>query len=203
MGVEVIFKYFPDLSARQKEQFAQLGPLYEEWNSQINVISRKDMENFYVHHVLHSLAILKIVKPADGSRILDLGTGGGFPGIPMAIMLPQSNFVLADSIAKKIKVVQEVAAALELPNVEAVHKRAEDITGKFDLVVSRAVARLNVLVRYCHHSKMRSRELLCLKGGDLTEELEEVERFAHMTYPISSFFEDPFFETKQVVRIQF
>ncbi|MEO0331564.1 MAG: 16S rRNA (guanine(527)-N(7))-methyltransferase RsmG, partial [Bacteroidota bacterium] len=145
-----IFAYFPDLTDQQKRQLAELAPLYWEWNKKINVISRKDIDNIYIHHILHSLAIAKIISFQPGTKVLDVGTGGGFPGIPLAILFPDTQFRLVDSIGKKIRVVQSVAEAVELTNVLAVHQRAEKVKGSFDFVVTRAVARLQLLWAWCH-----------------------------------------------------
>ena len=194
---------FPELSHDQLDLLGKLQDLYEFWNAQINVISRKDMEQFYEHHVLHSLAISKVWQPKNNQKVLDIGTGGGFPGIPLAIMFPEVQFTLVDSIGKKIKVVREVASALNLQNITALHERAENLQGRFDYVVTRAVARLSKLVEICTHGKFRTSELLCLKGGDLEEELSEIKSFPNMDYPLSSFFKEEFFETKKIVRVYF
>ena len=202
--MEFIFKYFPDLLPSQVDQFRFLLPLYEDWNAKINVISRKDMDNFYLHHVLHSLAIAKAIKFRTGSTILDVGTGGGFPGIPLAILFPDSQFLLADSIGKKIKVVQAIASHLSLHNVEAVHCRAEDLAGKFDFIVSRAVTQLPAIVQWMGE-KINSRQkhdfpngILYLKGGDFQQELDQVGMYAQV-YNLAKWFSEPFFETKKLV----
>lgn len=202
--MEVIEKYFPDITARQKEQFGALGELYADWNAKINVISRKDMEHFYVRHVLHSLAIARVCPFADGARVIDIGTGGGFPGIPLAIMFPDTGFTLTDSIGKKILVVKEVAKALDLTNVEPVNARVESIPGKFDYAVTRAVAETSTLAGWVW-SKLTAGQkgglgngLLCLKGGDLTEELARAGK-KYEIFDIADFFEDDFFDTKKVV----
>jgi len=203
LGVDRIFEYFPELTSAQKQQLEALGPLYQEWNQQINVISRKDMEAFYERHVLHSLALSKVQSFRPGASILDVGTGGGFPGIPLAILFPETKFKLVDSIGKKIKVVQEVAKALEINNVVAQHKRAEDVTGTFDFVVSRAVTRMERFVPWIAdkfkpaYDHSLSNGILYLKGGDLEEELKPFPKAK--CYPIPEFFQEPFFETKQVV----
>lgn len=204
--MEEILKYFPELTPKQQAQFAALKPLYEDWNAKINVISRKDMDAFFVHHVLHSLAIAKVQPFLPGSRILDVGTGGGFPGLPLAILHPEVQFLLVDSIGKKIKVVNEVAAAIGLSNLEARHQRAEEVKGKFDFVVSRAVTRMAPFfdwVKYKFETKSKHalpNGILYLKGGDLTEELDECGQ-PYRIYPIPRFFEEAFFETKAVVYV--
>lgn len=203
--VDIIYKYFPKLSSVQKEQFTQLAELYIHWNQQINVISRKDMESLYLHHVLHSLGIAKFVGEfTAGTRILDVGTGGGFPGIPLAIMFPEVQFHLVDSIGKKIKVVREVAEAIGLKNVEADHIRAEQLDYSYDFVVSRAVTRLADFTPWVRNKFEKQDKnaipngILYLKGGDLKEEIKEsklkVELFA-----LSDYFEEDFFETKYVL----
>jgi 16S rRNA (guanine527-N7)-methyltransferase len=176
--VDVILKYFSDFSQKQLDQFAALQSLYTEWNGKINVISRKDIESLYTRHVLHSLAIAAVCNFDDGAEVVDIGTGGGFPGIPLAIFFPKVRFLLTDSIGKKIKVVQEVAAAIGLENVEAVHSRVEDIDRSFDFAVSRAVAPLGELwqwirpkIRKGQASEEFANGLLCLKGGDLRTEI--------------------------------
>lgn len=203
-SVDLIRTYFPDLTARQIEQLEQLGPLYEHWNQHINVISRKDMDAFYERHVLHSLAIAKVITFKRGAEVLDIGTGGGFPGIPLAILFPDTQFHLVDSIGKKIKVVQEVAKALGLENVTASHERAEKVPGKFDFIVSRAVTAMPEFLTWTKN-KFKSENkhslkngILYLKGGDLSEEMKPVKQ--KITYhPIPDFFEEEFFETKKVV----
>jgi 16S rRNA (guanine527-N7)-methyltransferase len=195
--------YFPNLTDHQVDQFKRLKPLYEEWNAQINVISRKDIDGFNTHHLLHSLALSFYWQPKKGQRILDIGTGGGFPGIPLAIMFPDTHFVLVDSIGKKIKVVKEVAEALGLKNIEAHHERAESMTGQFDMTVTRAVARLSMLTEWCTRGKFRTKGIYCLKGGDLREEVEEVDRYPSVVYNLKDKLGDPFFETKKVVYVQY
>ena len=203
--MDIILKYFPDLLEKQIKQFSQLQDLYNEWNSQINVISRKDMDNLYLKHVLHSLAIAKVVSFADGTKVLDVGTGGGFPGIPLAILFPNVEFLLVDSIGKKIKVVNEVANSIGLKNLRAEHKRAEQVNGQFDFVVSRAVTKMKVFqqwVRKRISTKQRNiifNGILYLKGGDLTEELKGIKNVE--LYNIPNFFAEEFFETKKVVYI--
>ena len=204
--VASIFNYFTELSAEQKQQLQALEGLYRTWNAQINVISRKDIDAFYTHHVLHSMAIAKVQPFLAGSRILDVGTGGGFPGIPLAILFPETEFLLVDSIGKKIKVVQEVAQAIGLQNVTARHQRAEEVKGKFDFVVSRAVTRMAPFYAWVADKfEARSKHalpngILYLKGGDLIEELDECQK-PYTMYPISRFFAEPFFETKMVVHV--
>jgi 16S rRNA (guanine527-N7)-methyltransferase len=200
-------EWIPDLSAEADKQLNQLRPLYEEWNAVINVISRKDMEAFEERHVLHSLAIARAMRFAPGSRVLDVGTGGGFPGIPLAILHPEVDFVLCDSIGKKMKVVRAVVAELGLSNVQVHHGRAEDVPGRFDFVVSRAVTRMNRFIPWVA-GKIEKRSLnpwpngvLALKGGDLTEELNEVKRTTERL-AISKWFPQPFFETKEVVYVK-
>jgi 16S rRNA (guanine527-N7)-methyltransferase len=205
-----ILKYFPDLTAEQRLQFEQLGPLYTEWNEKINVISRKDMDNLYLHHVLHSLAIMKVQTFKDGAKILDLGTGGGFPGIPLAIMHPSVSFTLVDSTAKKIRVVTEVAAALGLKNVETRHIRVEDLkTERFDFVVTRAVAQFDQLYRWSQkliakkHQHALPNGILALKGGNIKEEIQAMGKgFYSEIRPIPKIFNEPYFEEKAVVYVQ-
>jgi len=207
--VKTILNHFPNLTDLQIQQFSKLEELYTFWNEQINVISRKDVDNFYERHVLHSLAIAKIIEFKPGTKILDLGTGGGFPGIPLAILFPESDFLLVDSIGKKIKVVNEVSAALGLTNVEGMHERGEKIRGNFDFVISRAVTRMNKFVPWVKN-KFKSHSLndlpngiIYLKGGDLNEELNEVKfKYKPTLYKISEFFEGEFFETKKIVHVR-
>jgi 16S rRNA (guanine527-N7)-methyltransferase len=200
---ELIFEHFPELTPKQKEQFERLGPLYEEWNAKINVISRKDMESFYQKHVLHSLGIAKVYDFLPGQVVLDVGTGGGFPGIPLAILFPDTEFHLVDSIGKKIKVVNAVAEALGLENVEGSHIRAEELKYQYDFVVSRAVTHMQRFIPWIkgklakkNFDDKRPNGLLYLKGGDLAEELGPLK--AQLTH-LNQFFSDEFFETKKVV----
>ena len=202
-SVELIFEHFPNLTEKQRDQFRQLQPLYEEWNSKINVISRKDMDSFYNKHVLHSLGIAKVYSFLPDQSVLDVGTGGGFPGIPLAIMFPETHFHLVDSIGKKIKVVEAVAEALGLDNVEAEQKRAEEIKYTYDFVVSRAVTHMQKFIPWIkgkidkrNRDPLRLNGLLYLKGGDLAEELGPLK--ARLT-SLNEHFDDEFFETKKVV----
>lgn len=205
--MQLIEKYFPDLSPTQKKQFAQLAGAYKFWNEQINVISRKDTENFYERHVLHSLGIAKIMNFADGSEILDIGTGGGFPGIPLAILFPKCQFTLVDSIGKKIKVVNEVAQELGLKNVVGIHDRAENIPGQFDFIVSRAVTAMPAFLIWTKGKIKKENKnplpngILYLKGGDLTEEMKTVKQ-KFTLHKLSDFFPEEFFETKKVVYVK-
>ena len=203
--MEEILKQFPDLSDNQILQFQKLQGLYEDWNAKINVISRKDIDELYTRHVLHSLGIAKIIEFRPGSKIMDVGTGGGFPGIPLAILHPEVDFYLIDVIAKKIKVVNEVATGLGLKNVKAEQKRAELVKQEFDFIVSRAVTNMPDFVKWVDDkvSKKQNHELangiLYLKGGDLTEELKDFPKATQ--YNLSDFFTDEFFETKKVVHL--
>ena len=197
----------PDLPEEAQEQLSRLRPLYEEWNSAINVISRKDMDSFEERHVLHSLAIFNAMRFAPGSRVLDVGTGGGFPGIPLAIACPDVEFTLCDSIGKKMKVVRAVVQALGLKNVTMHHGRAEEISGQFDFIVSRAVTRMDRFLPWIIN-QISGRSLnpwpngvLALKGGDLKEELGEVVQTTEVI-PIAQWFDSPFFETKSVVYVK-
>lgn len=206
-SVDIIHTYFPNLSAKQKQQFEMLGQLYPHWNAQINVISRKDIDSLYLRHVLHSLGIAKTLSFTAGTRVLDVGTGGGFPGIPLAILFPEVQFHLVDSIGKKIKVVREIATEIGLENVEAYHIRAEQLDEKYDFVVSRAVTRLVEFYPWIQNKFLKKDKnalpngILYLKGGDLTVELKESKLKAE-TYPLSDYFKEDFFETKYVVYVQ-
>lgn len=203
--MDEIQKYFPYLTELQKEQFAKLDFLYHDWNAKINVISRKDIDELYTKHILHSLGIAKVIKFEPGTFVLDVGTGGGFPGIPLAILFPETRFYLIDVIAKKIKVVQAVAEALELKNVKAEQKRAELVKGDFDFIVSRAVTNMPDFVSWIKdkikkkHKHELKNGILYLKGGDLTEELKDFPKASE--YNLADFFDDEFFETKKVVHL--
>lgn len=203
MNVNIILKYFPELDELQLEQFSKLEALYQDWNKKINVVSRKDIDELYLRHVLHSLGIAKIQQFNEGASILDVGTGGGFPGIPLAILFPETEFTLVDAIGKKIKVVQEVVDGLQLTNVTTYHSRVEDISGQFDFIVSRAVAAMPTFVHWtkgkikkesCHE---RKNGILYLKGGDLKEELQDYA--TAQTFELKDYFEEGFFDTKKVV----
>ncbi len=207
MTSDILIKYFPSLTAQQLQQFNRLPELYNDWNNQINVISRKDIDMLYERHVLHSLGIAKVISFLPGEKVLDVGTGGGFPGIPLAILFPDTQFYLVDSIGKKIKVVQEVVNALALKNVTAKHQRAEDLNGKFDFVISRAVTRLKEFYPWVKNKFNPASKntlpngILYLKGGDLTEEISE-SGLKVQQYYLKDYFEEEFFETKQVIYIE-
>lgn len=202
--MEVILKYFPNLSIEQQKQFEALFELYLDWNSKINVISRKDTENLYVHHVLHSLSIAKYINFTDGSKILDVGTGGGFPGVPLAIFFPNVHFVLVDSIGKKIKVATEISKSIGLKNIELKHCRAQEEKGLFDFVVSRAVMPLEDLVKIIRKNISHKQNnplpngLICLKGGELEAELLPFRKYAEVE-DLTTMFREDFFETKKIV----
>lgn len=207
MGVEVIKKYFSGLTDEQISQFEQLGVLYPEWNEKINVISRKDIENLYVNHILHSLGIAKFTDFKDGSKVLDMGTGGGFPGIPLAIMFPNVHFHLVDRIGKKIKVAQDIAERIGLKNVTTQHGDVKEVKGTFDFVVSRAVMELDDLVQVVRRSVSRTcinalpNGLICLKGGDLQAEVKKYKKMA-MLADLKDYFKEEFYDTKKVVYVQ-
>ena len=206
-NIQLISKYFSDLSNDQIEKFKQLEPLYRHWNDQINVISRKDTSNFYERHVLHSLAIAKVVQFKPGTKILDIGTGGGFPGIPLAILFPECEFLLVDSIGKKIKVVKEIASTLDLNNVQGIHERAENIDGQFDFIVSRAVTAMPKFLKWTKGKFLKTNNnefrngILYLKGGNLKEEMETVRKVIQY-FEIPDFYSEAFFETKKVVYLR-
>jgi len=207
--LEIIEKYFPELTSIQKERFAALPQLYAEWNQMINVISRKDVENIMLHHVLHSLSIAKYISFKEGSKIFDLGTGGGFPGIPLAILFPESDFALVDGTGKKIKVVNAIIESLNLTNAKGLHARAEEIKGKYDFVVSRAVAKVDQLIHWSRRLVSNNQQnrlpngLIALKGGNLVEELKLLPKWEYYEVtPISNYFSEPFFEEKNIVYIQ-
>lgn len=203
--MELILKYFPNLSEVQQEQFSKLYDLYSDWNSKINVVSRKDIEELYLRHVLHSLGIAKVIQFINGTSIMDVGTGGGFPGIPLAILYPECKFHLVDSINKKLKVVDTVAEELGLTNVKTSHKRAEEINETFDFIVSRAVTAMPSFVGWVKNkvSKKSKNDLkngiLYLKGGDLTEELQNYPKAT--LYNLTDYFDEDFFDTKKVVHL--
>lgn len=205
--MKIIQKYFPDLSDRQCNQFIQLKTLFEEWNAQINLVSRKDMENFYERHVLHSLSISKMLEFKTGTSILDVGTGGGLPGIPLAILFPECQFHLVDSIGKKIKVVNEITTSLELTNVVATHCRAEQVKDKYDFVVSRAVTRMSKFLPLVQNNikqdnlNVLPNGILYLKGGDLREEMQEIDA-DYDVLELNGIFDEEFFETKKVVYVR-
>lgn len=207
MNVEVVFRYFPKLTEVQREQFIKLETLYQDWNQKINVVSRKDIDEIYVRHVLHSLGIAKIIQFNKGAEILDVGTGGGFPGIPLAIMFPHCHFTLVDSIGKKIRVVEEAVNGLGLTNVTAINGRVEDLDGQYDFVVSRAVAAMPTFVRWVQRRiKKKSvhnlqNGILYLKGGDLQEELRGFDEV--QIFDLKDYFEEEFFETKSVVYLPY
>ena len=203
--MKLLLKYYPNLSDQQILQFEKLKELYKDWNLKINVVSRKDIDELYLRHVLHSLGIAKIQKFMPGSKILDVGTGGGFPGIPLAILFPEVQFHLVDSIAKKIKVVNEVAVGLKLQNVTITNARVESLNERYDFIISRAVAQMDTFVRWVYLAVLKKNNhalkngILYLKGGDLTDELLNFP--AATIYPLKDYFEEDFFETKSVVHL--
>jgi len=203
MTVEIIFENFPNLTENQKQEFRKLEELYKDWNQKINVVSRKDIDELYLRHVLHSLGIAKFIQFKDGASILDVGTGGGFPGIPLAILFPEVHFTLVDSIGKKIKVVNEVVEGLQLTNVTTINARVEEIPDKFDFIVSRAVAAMPTFVHWIKGKIKKESQhpirngILYLKGGDLNEELKDY-RTAEI-YNLTDYFKEDFFETKKMV----
>jgi 16S rRNA methyltransferase gidB len=204
--MEQILRYFPQLTEQQQQQFAALDALYRDWNAKINVISRKDIDNLYPHHVLHSLGIAKVISFRPGTHVMDIGTGGGFPGIPLAILFPEVQFHLLDSIGKKIKVAQAVANALQLSNVRTSHKNVIEEKEKYDFVVSRAVMQMGDLVRLVrknvHHDQRNSlpNGLICLKGGDIQQEMRPFKHCCDV-WPLHTYFEEEFFETKKVAYV--
>ena len=204
--MDIILKYFPNITEKQKQQFAALYDLYADWNSKINVISRKDIENLYTHHVLHSLGIAKLIQFKDGSKIMDVGTGGGFPGVPLAILFPKCNFLLVDSIGKKIRVATEVSSAIGLENIQFRHCRAEEVKEQFDFVISRAVMPLPDLVKIIRKNVSKEQQnalpngLICLKGGNLEGELKPFKKTAEAD-DLSMYFEEEYFKTKKIVYV--
>ena len=204
--MEQILRYFPDLTERQQEQYSLLYPLYTDWNSKINVISRKDIDNLYEHHVLHSLGIAKVIRFRPGTKVMDLGTGGGFPGIPLAIMFPEVEFHLVDSIGKKVRVAQEVAQSTGLENVRFSHARGEEIKEKYDFVVTRAVMPLSDLMKVVRkniHKEMRNsmpNGIIALKGGELDREMAPMRNIC-MTWDLKDYFKEEYFVTKKVVHV--
>ncbi len=208
VDIEIIEKYF-ELDGIQYQKLKELGPLYKNWNQNINVISRKDIDNLYIHHVLHSLSIAKFLNFMPGSKVLDLGTGGGFPGVPLSILFPKVDFTLIDGTSKKLKVIEAVKSELALDNLKTVHTRAEDYHGKFDFVVTRAVARSEKLFNWSRrffktkHQHSIPNGIIALKGGLLKEELDELGKGVfYESTPLSNFFEEPFFKEKHIVYIQ-
>ncbi len=202
-----ITKYFPDLSESQIKQFAMLGDLYKEWNTKINVISRKDIDNIYEHHILHSLAIAKVIEFKRGTKLLDVGTGGGLPGIPLAILFPKCNFHLIDAIGKKITVVNEISKAIGLSNVYGEHVRVEKLKTQYDFIISRAVTQFDKFWKICHKNISKKsintleNGIIYLKGGDFEDELIDIKNRITIT-PISNYFTEPFFETKKVIHFK-
>jgi len=206
--MDIIKKYFVNLTAKQESQLNALKDLYSDWNLKINLVSRKDIGNLYEKHVLHSMGIAKVIRFSDNSKILDVGTGGGFPGIPLAILFPKVQFLLLDSIGKKVKVAEDIARQTGLENVECRHVRVEDEKRTFDFVVSRAVMPLSELVRVARKNIARNQKnaipngFICLKGGDLKEEIKPFKNIV-VEYPLSDFFEEEFFKTKKVIYLQY
>lgn len=204
MDPQIINRYFPELTEKQRQQIAELGPVYADWNNKINVVSRKDIDNLYLHHVLHSLAIAKFVQFKPGKTVLDVGTGGGFPGIPLAIMFPETQFHLVDSINKKLKVVQAATEACSITNVTTEHIRAEQLQDRYDFVITRAVAPLSTIFSWVNgklkrHSKHSvNNGIIALKGGDLIEELKPFKGKVQQI-PLTQYFQEEFFETKSLV----
>jgi 16S rRNA (guanine527-N7)-methyltransferase len=202
---DLIFRYFPELSARQKEQFEELGELYRFWNARINVVSRKDIDSLYLHHVLHSLSIAKVLQFLPGEKVMDVGTGGGFPGIPLAILFPETQFHLVDSIGKKIRVVTEVAQGAKIENVKASHARAEQISDKFNFIISRAVTQLKEFYPWVRGKfektslNVMPNGVLYLKGGDLEAEIRESGLKHVEQLPVTRFFQEEFFDSKYVI----
>ncbi len=204
--MERILKYFPSLTEKQKEQFAALYDLYYDWNNKINVISRKDIENLYLHHVLHSLAIAKAVQFRPGTTVMDFGCGGGFPGIPLAIMFPETKFHLVDSIGKKVRVATEIASAIGLTNVTATHSRVQDIKEKYNFVVSRAVMLLPELIKICRKNIAKEQinalpnGVICLKGGNIEGEIQPFRNYVEIT-DLTTYFQEEFFKDKKIVYV--
>ena len=198
--VELVFEYFPELTEQQKEQFRQLQSLYIDWNSKINVISRKDLDNFYIRHVLHSLGIAKVKQFEPGAKIIDVGTGGGFPGVPLAILFPEANFHLVDSIAKKISVVKAIGADVGLTNLTAEQSRIEELSLQADYIVSRAVARMISFYRWVEKQMKPGASIYYLKGGDIGAEMAELGR-PYQEFELHNFYKEEFFETKKVVSV--
>jgi len=208
--MDIIKKYFTDLSDRQIDQLSQLGSLYEDWNSKINVISRKDIDQLYERHILHSLAVAKYINLKPNTKILDVGCGGGLPGIPLAIMYPEVDFHLVDSVRKKLTVVNDICEQLEIKNIKTSHSRMEEIKGQADFVISRAVARLSKLLGWTKHLVSENHKnpipngWICLKGGDLSEEKKEVKSgysYVEQT-PISNYFEEEYYREKHIIYVQ-